>query len=86
MADDDIEIIYSPYCGSMSDKTGETFDIHIYKADFEKDWLLELVDQAETSFCWEDRFETDKLAYQEAVKSLTEAEKFNKENWLSLSC
>jgi len=82
---EDIKIVYSDHCEKMSDLTREKFEIQIYKADFETTWILEIVDQSGNSFVWDERFESDVVAYNEAVKELTQGEKFDKESFVTIS-
>lgn len=81
---ENIEIIYSDHCEKMRDATGEKFEIQIYRADFETTWILEIIDESGYSFVWDERFENDVIAYNEAIKELTQGEKFNKESFLDV--
>lgn len=78
MTDDTLVIENSSYCATMNDSAGEEFKISIYKLDHETSWVLEMIDQSNTSFVWCDRFDTDKQAYDEAVAALTTGEAFDK--------
>lgn len=77
---DDVTIEYSRHCSFMSDGTGEKFEIAIYKSAEEPAWILEIVDQEGTSFVWNDRFETEELAYNEACTALNSGERFDKQS------
>ncbi len=67
---EDIELAYSPLNCSIS-KDGCTVEINIYKSA-DTEWFLEIVDQNNYSTCWEDQFETDKLAFDEAMSAIDE--------------
>lgn len=49
----------------------KTVQIDIYKSD-DRGWILEIVDQENNSTLWEDHFETDQAALQEALDALKE--------------
>lgn len=49
----------------------KTVQIDIYKSD-ERGWILEVVDQENNSTLWEDHFESDQAALQEALDALKE--------------
>lgn len=51
---------------------GLRFDIQIYRAEDETEWLLEVVDCEGTSHVWEDRFTSDKDARNAALQALNE--------------
>ena len=52
-------------------RNGVTVEVHIYKGD-ESDWILEMVDAAGTSHVWDNEFETDQQAFDEAMRALDE--------------
>lgn len=49
----------------------KTVQIDIYKSD-DRGWILEIVDQENNSTLWEDHFESDQAALQEALDALKE--------------
>ncbi|HET8816897.1 MAG TPA: hypothetical protein VFM61_05550 [Pseudidiomarina sp.] len=49
----------------------KTVQIDIYKSD-ERGWILEIVDQENNSTLWEDHFDSDQAALQEALDALKE--------------
>ncbi|RUO40770.1 hypothetical protein CWE22_00760 [Pseudidiomarina aestuarii] len=49
----------------------QTVQIDIYKS-VEHGWILEIVDQDNNSTLWEDHFESDQAALQEALDALNE--------------
>ena len=67
---ENIELTYSPLNCAIS-KDGYKVEINIYKSA-DTAWFLEIVDQNNYSTCWEDQFETDKLAFDEAMSAIEE--------------
>lgn len=67
---ENIELTYSPLNCAIS-KDGYNVEINIYKSA-DTEWFLEIVDQNNYSTCWEDQFETDKLAFDEAMSAIDE--------------
>lgn len=49
---------------------GYPFSIEIYRLETEQAWTLEVVDYEGTSHVWDDQFNSDKDARNEAVKEL----------------
>lgn len=60
----------SPLCRAYSDGN-HTVNIDIYE-DGEGGWLLEIVDEHNNTTVWEDAFDTDEAALQEALDALKE--------------
>ena len=67
---DDITPQESPLCRAYSDGN-HTVNIDIY-SDGEGGWLLEIVDENNNTTVWEDAFDTDEEALQEALDALKE--------------
>lgn len=67
-ADNDFE--QSPLTQTYT-QNDQTVQIDIYKSD-EHGWILEIVDQDNNSTLWEDHFESDQAALQEALDALNE--------------
>jgi hypothetical protein len=67
---DDAVLTYSPLNQTLT-RNGVTVEIHIYKGNG-SDWILEVVDAAENSHVWDDPFETDQHAFDEALRALDE--------------
>ncbi len=67
---DDIELTYSPLNCKIT-RDGHTLEINIFKSP-DTDWFLEVIDPNNNSTCWEDQFETDKLAFDEAMSAIDE--------------
>jgi uncharacterized protein len=65
---DDIDIIHSPLAQTYS-ASGHGVDIQIYRTP-DTHWVLEVVDEHGTSTVWDELFETDKLALEEAIKAI----------------
>ena len=66
---DHIEIIHSPLAQTYS-AGGHSLDIQIYRTP-DTHWVLEVVDERGTSTVWDELFETDKLALEDAIKAMT---------------
>lgn len=62
---DDFDIIHSPLEQTYS-ADGHNVDIQIYRTP-DTHWVLEVVDERGTSTVWDDLFETDKQALEEAL-------------------
>jgi hypothetical protein len=60
----------SPLCQSLT-RDGKTVQIDIYE-DGENGWLLEVIDEYNNSTCWDDPFNTDQDALDEALKTIKE--------------
>lgn len=65
---DEIEIKMSPLSQEITVE-GKTVQVDIYE-DGEGGWLLEIVDKHNNSTVWEDPFETDEKALQEAQDTI----------------
>lgn len=51
---------------------GHTLKIEIYRLEHESKWSLEVVDEDRNSTVWDDLFDTDKVAIDEALKTIKE--------------
>ena len=51
---------------------GQDVRIEIYRLEHDPAWKLEIVDQAGTSVVWDDTFDTDQEAWDEAFIALDE--------------
>lgn len=65
---DQVEYIQSPLCREYTDD-GHKVDIDIYRTE-DSGWVLEIVDEGNNSTVWEDKFETDQEALDEALDAL----------------
>lgn len=65
---EDIDIIHSPLTQTYS-ADGHSLRIQIYRSP-DSLWLLEVVDESGTSTVWDDLFETDKQALEEAFMTI----------------
>jgi len=54
-------IIMSPLCREMSGD-GTKIQIDIYRGEDESGWVLEVIDEENTSTVWDDPFDTDREA------------------------
>jgi len=65
------EVVYSPLCRSFEHE-GSEYKIEIYEADRPSAWLLEVLHESGTSTVWDDVFEDDKAALDEAILAIQE--------------
>ena len=65
---EDTDIIHSPLTQTYS-ADGHCLRIQIYRSA-DSQWLLEVVDERGTSTVWDDLFETDKQALEEAIMAI----------------
>ena len=70
MTTDEINLIYSKYCQSVT-RNGKTVQVEIYSSG-KNDWILEVVDEDNNSTVWDDEFKTDAEAFQEFERTLEE--------------
>lgn len=68
--DDEPEFVESPLSQQVT-RNGVTVKVEIYADGYGK-WILEVVDEQNTSHVWEEHFETDQLALIEALRALDE--------------
>jgi division protein CdvB (Snf7/Vps24/ESCRT-III family) len=68
--DDDHDIKISALCQSVT-RDGKTVQIEIFE-DGENGWLLEVVDEYGNSTVWDDPFDTEQEALDEAMNTLDE--------------
>lgn len=59
------EVVYSPLSRSVEHE-GREFQIEIYQADRPSSWLLEILDDEGASTVWDDVFEDEQEALEEA--------------------
>lgn len=65
---EEFEVRMSPLCQSVT-RDGRTVQLDIYE-DGEGGWLLEVVDEYNNSTVWDDPFETDQEALNEALDTI----------------
>ncbi|OIQ98616.1 hypothetical protein GALL_192740 [mine drainage metagenome] len=70
MTDDNPKPLHSPLAQSLT-RDGKTVQIEIYE-DGEGGWLLEVVDEHGNSTIWDDPFQSDSDALDEALKTIEE--------------
>jgi len=63
----DQEIVMSPLCREISED-GTKIQIDIYRGEDESGWILEVIDEENTSTVWDDPFDTDREALDEVMK------------------
>ena len=66
----DTEVIMSPLSQKIS-SGGKTVDVDIYE-DGEGGWILEVADEFNNSTVWDDPFDTDTEALNEAKKTIAD--------------
>jgi hypothetical protein len=68
--DDEPDFVESPLSQSLT-RNGITVRVEIY-ANEDGKWILEVVDQEQTSHVWDEHFDTDQQALAEAIRALEE--------------
>ncbi len=66
---DDPNLVYSNH-GADIDIDGYRFEVQIFRAEHEAEWLLEVVDREGTSHVWDDLFVDDKEAFDAALSTI----------------
>lgn len=66
--EDDFEIEMSPLCQDLTD-SGKSVRVDIYRGDT-GGWILEVVDEFGNSTVWDDEFDTDAAALDEAKATI----------------
>ena len=64
----DPEIVISTLCREINED-GTRIQVDIYRGENESGWILEVIDEENTSIIWDDPFDTD----QEASNAVIEA-------------
>ncbi len=67
--DNDYVLINSPLSGEYK-QDGIMVEVFIYRGEEDEFWILEVVDQANTSYVWDEQFATDELAMKEFLASV----------------
>ena len=67
---DDDPLTYSGHC-RVHEHEGVMYDVQIYREE-RGGWILEVVDETNTSFVWNEPFDTDEAAWQEFERALRE--------------
>ena len=52
------------------EKDGRRVQVHITRMENEKEWVLEVVDEHGTSAVWDDKFSTDRMAWEEFLRTI----------------
>lgn len=65
---ENVEYIQSPLCQKYTEGN-QSVEIDIYRTE-DSGWILEIVDEGNNSTVWEDPFETDQDALDEALDAL----------------
>ena len=66
--EDDFEVEMSPLCQELT-ADGKTVKVEIYRSDT-GGWILEVVDEFNNSTVWDDEFDTDAAALDEAKATI----------------
>ena len=61
------EIVMSPLCREIV-RDGTRIQVDIYRGEDESGWILEVIDEENTSTVWDDPFDTDSEALDEVMK------------------
>ena len=69
MKERDPNIVHSGLSGTVS-KDGVTVKVFIYRLENDPNWSLEVVNSADTSIVWDDRFATDDEAFAEFQRTV----------------
>ena len=67
--DDDYVLINSPLSGEFK-QDGVLVEVLIYRGQDDEFWVLEVVDQDDNSYVWDEEFITDHLALKEFLASV----------------
>ena len=67
--DQEPKLIESERSGPF-ERDGHLVEVHIYKLEHDKEWVLEVVDEGETSMVWDDKFRTDRIAWKEFLRTV----------------
>ncbi len=68
---DDPNLVYSSH-GADIDIHGYRFEVQIFRAEHEAEWLLEVIHEVGTTHVWDGTFEDDKEAFKVAVQIIEE--------------
>jgi hypothetical protein len=63
----DLEIVMSPLCREIIED-GTSIQVDIYRGEDESGWILEVIDEENTSTVWDDPFDTHKEALDAVMK------------------
>jgi hypothetical protein len=67
--DQEPKLIESERSGPF-ERDGHLVEVHIYKLEHDKEWVLEVVDEGGTSMVWDDKFTTDRIAWKEFLRTV----------------
>lgn len=70
MSEEEYEIVHS-FLSQAATSDGKTVEIEIY-GDGKSGWILEVVDEHGNSTVWDDQFDTDQEALDEALDTIKE--------------
>ena len=68
---DDPNLVYSSH-GADIDIDGYRFEVQIFRAEHDAEWLLEVIDEVGTSHIWDETFEDDEEAFKVALQTIEE--------------
>ncbi len=68
---DDPKLVYSSHCADVA-IDGLPFEVQIFRAEHDAEWLLEVIDEVGTSHVWDETFEDDKEAFKVALQTIEE--------------
>jgi uncharacterized protein len=67
----DPEIVMSPLCREITGD-GTKVQVDIYRGEDESGWILEVIDEENTSTVWDDPFDTDQEALDAVMKVIAQ--------------
>ncbi len=67
--DEEYKLINSPLSQTIT-REGVTVEVHIYRGEKDPGWILEVVDETAASTVWDERFKTDKAAFDEVMRTI----------------
>lgn len=73
---DDPKLVYSSHCADVA-IDDLPFEVQIFRAEHEVEWLLEVVDREGTSHVWDDLFVDDKEAFDAALSTIEQEGAYN---------
>jgi hypothetical protein len=67
--EEEYKIIDSPLSREYTSE-GHTVDVQIYSDEDQKEWILEVVNEAGTSILWDDPFDSDEKALEAFIQTV----------------
>lgn len=67
----DPNLVYSSH-GADTEIDGYRFEVQIFRAEHDAEWMLEVIDEVGTSHVWDETFEDDREAFDVATQTIEE--------------